>query len=165
MSNDREDSKLTHLWSGRTGRRETDRPEVNPLATETAKGMPLFGRDDSRVYAAFTVQNNATRLHIVCAAEPSRFPNYNYLLDIIYDNTFACAFTLIYSFMKVEVTGHNLDDVVHAIASSKCERIRQFHKSLYDPPAKGQPFIDSITITVPKRMRASSNESQEEETS
>lgn len=135
------------LWSGNTGRekgrRETDR---QPSPTDD-KDMPLFGHD--RAYVAFELRDHATRLHIQCAAQSSRFPAYNYLLDIIYDHDFASIFTLVYSFMVVEVTGHNLGPIVHALNFGNCERIREFHKKLYDPPAKKEdPLIESIKITA-----------------
>jgi hypothetical protein len=143
-----EKAGLGRLWSstGREkGRRETDRQPAPSPADE--KDMPLFGHD--RAYAAFELRDHATRLHIQCAAQPSRFPAYNYLLDIIYDHDYASIFTLVYSFMVVEVTGHNLAPVVHAINFGNCERIREFHKKLYDPPAKkDEPLIESITITA-----------------
>jgi hypothetical protein len=101
-----------------------------------------------RTYLAFDLRDRAERLHIVRAAGPSRFPNYNYLLDISYDHHKQAAFTLVYTFMIVEVTGWNLWPVVHAISFGNCERIREFHMKLYDVPEAGEPLIESIEITA-----------------
>src|SRR5277367_2776602 len=144
MTEDIEKSGFGRSWSGtgrEKGRRESDRqPPLSP-----ADDMPLFNHD--RAYRAFELRDNATRLHIQCATGPSRFPAYSYLLDIIYDHDYESIFTLVYSFMVVEVTGQNLWPVVHAINFGRCERIREFHKKLYDPPAKKEdPLIESIKI-------------------
>jgi hypothetical protein len=97
---------------------------------------------------AFELRDRAERLHIVRGAGPSRFPNYNYLLDISYDHHLQSAFTLIYTFMIVEVTGWNLWPIVHAISFGNCERIREFHPKLYDVPESGEPIIEKIQITA-----------------
>jgi hypothetical protein len=70
------------------------------------------------------------------------------LLDISYDHFQHSAFTLIYTFMIVEVTGWNLESVVHAINFGNCERITEYHAKLYDPPAQGEPLIEKIQITT-----------------
>ena len=49
--------------------------------------------------------------------------------------------------MLVEVTGNHLGAIVHAISYGNCERIHEFHRKLYDPPAPNVPIIESITIT------------------
>jgi len=106
------------------------------------------GAPDDRAYAAFEIRERAERLHIVRATGPSRFPNYNYLLDISFDHHLQSAFTLIYTFMVVEVTGWNLEPIVHAISYGNCERIREFNAKLYDAPAKGEPLIEKIHIVA-----------------
>ncbi len=50
--------------------------------------------------------------------------------------------------MIVEVTGWNLESVVHAINFGNCERITEYHAKLYDPPAQGEPLIEKIQITT-----------------
>jgi hypothetical protein len=66
----------------------------------------------------------------------------------MFDHDFQGAFTLMYSFMLVEVTGQNLGEVVHAIYYGNCECIREFHTKLYDRPAKGEPVIESVRIVA-----------------
>jgi hypothetical protein len=101
----------------------------------------------NRGYVAFETREHADRLHIMRGAGPSRFPNYGYLLDISFDHHLQSAFTLIYTFMIVEVTGSNLGPVVHSISLGNCERIREYHPKVYDPPAQGEPLIEKIQIT------------------
>jgi hypothetical protein len=103
---------------------------------------------DERAYHPYDVADRPHGLQIVRATDPSRFPSYSYLLDIIYDRHLQSAFTLIYTFMVVEVTGCDLEAVVHAISAHKCDCIRQFHKKQYDPPTSGEPIIESIQITA-----------------
>jgi hypothetical protein len=140
------DTRGSRLWSG--GRERDQWPQVEPQADEKVVplGRPAMASD--RTYTAFEVRERAERMHIHCATQPSRFPSYNYLLDIIYDHDFDSIFTLIYSFMTVEVTGKHLAPIVHAINFGTCERIREYHSKLYDPPAKDAPIIQAIKITA-----------------
>jgi hypothetical protein len=140
MSNDANESS-GRLWSRGAAKEKTTPPETVRTAGNV---LPL--RPD-RAYAAFEVREHVQRLHIRCAAQPSRYPAYSCLLDIIHDHDFDKAFTLVYSFMVVEVTGNHLGAIVHAISSGNCERIHEYHRKLYEPPATNAPIIESITIT------------------
>jgi hypothetical protein len=112
------------------------RPAVRPSAAH------------DRAYVAFEIRERADRLNIMRSAGPSRFPNYHYLLDISFDHHLQSAFTLIYTFMIVEVTGSNLEPVVQAISSGNCERIREYHPKLHDRPGQDEPIIEKIQITA-----------------
>jgi hypothetical protein len=46
------------------------------------------------------------------------------------------------------IEGWNLGPVAHAISYGSCERIREYHAKLYDPPAPGEPVIEKIAITM-----------------
>jgi hypothetical protein len=120
------------------------RPSVKPTAPE------------DRAYVAFEVRDRATeRLQIKRSAAPSRFPNYSYLLDISFDHHLQSAFTLIFTFMIVEVTGWNLAPIVHAIRYGNCEGITEFDARQHDYPAKDQPLIEKIDITTAdEKLRA-----------
>ena len=85
-----------------------------------------------RTYVSHEVREHPPRLHICCATQPSHYPAYSSLLNIIFDHNFERAFTLVYSFMLVEVTGNHLGAVVHAINYGNCERIIEFHRKLHD---------------------------------
>jgi hypothetical protein len=91
-----------------------------------------------RVYVPFEFPENANRLHIHCATQPSHFPFYSTLLDIIDDHDFESAITLVFSFMTVKLTGQNLGSVVHAIFMGECGRIHHYHPKIYDPQFQGK---------------------------
>lgn len=130
------------LWGGaERAERPADRRRAEPEPSR-------LDAPDDRTYTAFEIRENAERLHLKCATGPSRFPGYNYLLDIVYDHDFGSIFTLIYSFMVVEVTGKNLGPIVHAISFRNCDRVREFHRKLYDPPIAGEPIVEMIKITA-----------------
>lgn len=140
---------LGRLWSGRE--RERPQPDekivpLKPAAEARQNAVPAEHHD--RAYVAFETRERAERLHIMRGAGPSRFPSYHYLLDISYDHHLQSAFTLIYTFMIVEVTGRNLGPIVHALNFGTCERMREYHPKLYDPPVRGEPFIEKIQITA-----------------
>lgn len=142
MSNEAEKSGLGRLWSGGTAKEKPTRSEP-PRSGDNV--VPL--RPD-RAYMAFEVREHPLRLHICCAAQASHYPAYSSLLNIIHDHDFDKAFTLVYSFMLVEVTGTHLGAIVHAINYGNCERINEYHRKLYDPPAPDAPLIESIKITA-----------------
>src|SRR5450759_2104974 len=116
MSNDASES-TGRLWSRSAAKEKASRPEPDH-ATDNV--LPL--RPDC-AYVAFEIREHTQRLHIHCATQPSRYPAYSSLLDIIHDHDFDKVFTLVYSFMMVEVTGNHLGAVVHAISLGNCERI------------------------------------------
>jgi hypothetical protein len=142
MSNEKEQGGISRLWSGNVAKEKTTRPEP-PRKNETVVQL----RPD-RAYVAHEVREHPRALHICCATQPSRYPAYSSLLDIIHDHHFDKAFTLVYSFMMVEVTGHHLREIVHAISYGNCERITEYHAKLYDKPAPDQPIIESVKITA-----------------
>jgi hypothetical protein len=154
----KDDDLMSRLWSG--GAKESRPPspseqgraddKVVPLHPPAQRGQefsPVFPAD--RVYQAFETSDRAERLHIVRAVGMALRPAHHSLTDMREDVFHQSCFTLIYyPFLTVEVYGANLGPVMHAIAMGKCERIREFHRDLYDYPAKDQPFIESIRITA-----------------
>lgn len=139
------------LWGGGRERErdpQTDEKVLPLKAPADVRPAARPAEPHDRAYVAFDLRDHAERLHIMRGAGPSRFPGYNYLLDISFDHHLQSAFTLIYTFMIVEVTGCDLGPVVHAISFGNCERIREYHPKLYDPPAPGEPLIDKIHITA-----------------
>jgi hypothetical protein len=136
------------LWGGRDQRTPQPDEKVVPLkapAETNPAGTPPVPHGGA--YVAFEVLQHAQRLHIVMAAEPSEFPGYPYLLNIHFDQHQQSGFTLIYTFMVVQVTGRNLWPVVHAINLGNCALMREYHPKLYSrPPAGDEPFIEKIHI-------------------
>ena len=142
------ETEHNRLWSTQREKQQAPAEKVLPLKA------PPFADREGRHYTAFETCDRAERLYIKRATRPSRRPSYNYLLDIVYDDQLDNAFSLIYTFMVVEVTGANLGGIVHAIGFGTCERIRQYHPKLYDRPASpDEPFIESIEITAADEMR------------
>ena len=133
------------LWGG--DREPSSPPDEKVLSMKAPSAIRPAAPPD-RAYVAFEIREGAERLHIMRGAGPSRFPNYSYLLDISFDHHLQSAFTLIYTFMIVEVTGSNLEPVVHAISSGDCERIREYHPKLHDRPGQDEPVIEKIQITA-----------------
>jgi len=142
MSSDAERSGIGRLWSEGTAKEKANRPEP-PRPTDNVVQL----RPD-RAYVAHEVRDHPQRLHICCATQPSHYPAYSSLLNVIHDHNFDKAFTLVYSFMLVEVTGNHLGAIVHAISFGNCERINEYHAKLYDRPAANDPIIESVTITA-----------------
>ncbi len=61
-------------------------------------------------------------------------------------------FTLIYSFMAVEVRGKNLKEVRRAIQNGRCEFIQEYHENEFQPPRPGQPVIESIHFITGEKL-------------
>lgn len=142
MSNEAERKGIGRLWSGDAARGNATRPEPQPSTDNVVQLRP------DRAYVAHEVREHPQRLHICCATQPSHYPAYSSLLDIIHDHDFDKAFTLVYSFMLVEVTGNHLGAIVHAISYGNCERINEYHAKFYDRPVANVPIIESVTITA-----------------
>jgi hypothetical protein len=143
----KEDLFSGRLWSAKDKREPARAPEPEePRRRADDNVVPL--RPDDRTYVAFETREHPSRIHILCATLPSHYPAYSSLLNIIFDHNFEKAFTLVYSFMLVEVTGNHLGAVVHAINYGNCERIREFHSKFYDRPAADQPIIEAIKVTA-----------------
>lgn len=143
MNNDADRSGISRLWSAGGAREKAPRPEPERISDNVVKLRP-----DDRAYVAFETREHPPRIHIHCATLPSHYPAYSSLLNIIFDHNFERAFTLVYSFMLVEVTGNHLGAVVHAINYGNCERICEFHSKFYDLPAPEQPIIEAIKVTA-----------------
>lgn len=142
MSNDAERKGIGRLWSEGAAREKATRPEAQPSTDNVVQLRP------DRAYVAHEVREHPQRLHICCATQPSHYPAYTSLLNMIHDHNFDKAFTLVYSFMLVEVTGNHLGAIVHAINYGNCERITEYHAKLYDRPAPDQPIIEVIKVTA-----------------
>ena len=142
MSNDAERKGIGRLWSEGAAREKATRPEAQPSTDNVVQLRP------DRAYVAHEVREHPQRLHICCATQPSHYPAYSSLLNMIHDHNFDKAFTLVYSFMLVEVTGNHLGAIVHAINYGNCERITEYHAKLYDRPAPDQPIIEAIKVTA-----------------
>ncbi len=136
--------EISRLWSTKGTRDQARTPEPQEQRREDEKVAPLHMGD--RVYKAFEVKDNPKRLHIRTALQGSFYPSYHYLRDMRFGHDLESIFTLIYTFMTVEITGVHRAPIVHAIDSEDRKRIHEFHSRLYDPPARGEPIIERIRI-------------------
>jgi hypothetical protein len=138
---------LNRLWSnaGTAKPREQARPEPQ-AANDEYDTLPQQAHGNG--YVPFFLRDRAERLQVVPVSEPSRFPAYSSLLDIIFDHDHQSAFTLVYSFMLVKVTGSNLGPIVQAVSLGRCAAIHQFYPNRFSgPPDPDKPLVESI-ITV-----------------
>jgi hypothetical protein len=101
---------------------------------------------DPRQYQAFTTGMKPPRLTIRCSSQPSRSPPYMALLDVVFDERFGGAASLIFTHMVVTITGKNLAGVVAAICRHKATTITEFAAQAFDAPDSDVPVIDGIEV-------------------
>jgi hypothetical protein len=89
---------------------------------------------------------------ILCIAQPSQSPQSRFFLAAVFSADFDEAFTLLYSFMAVEVRGRNLREVRQAIQQSRCEFIQEYHENEFLPPGKDAPVIESIRFITGDKL-------------
>jgi hypothetical protein len=136
---------LNHLWSNAAAAKPHDQAKPEPQAINDESDI-LPQQVHRNGYVPFFLRDRAERVQVVPVSEPSRFPGYNCLLDIIFDHDHQSAFTLVYSFMLVKVTGSNLGPIVHALNLGRCAAIHQFYANRFSgPPDPDKPLIESIT--------------------
>jgi hypothetical protein len=71
-------------------------------------------------YQAFDAKDRSKRLRIRTAAQPAYSPLYRLLFNVSYDDKDWTSFVLTYSFMQVQVTGKNLQNIIIAIENDGC---------------------------------------------
>ncbi len=113
--------------------------------SETEMPPPLVIPDD-RVYKPYENRSRPESLILFCSKLPSQMPAYHHLMNISFDHHHGQTFTLFYPFMAVNVTGHRLAEIVHAVNFRRCAIIREWHRDLYDPPERGLCVIEKIEI-------------------
>lgn len=119
-------------------------------ASATSEKKKTGGR---RQYEAYDKQGKPspyTEIH--CIMQPSQSPQSRFLLSTIYSADVDEAFTLIYSFLAVEIKGRNLKEVRRAIQSGRCEFIQEYHENEFLPIAQGQPVIESIKFIASGKL-------------
>ena len=138
---------LNRLWSGVGAAKVRDQAMKEPqTANDEYDTLPQQMHRNG--YVPFFLRDHAERVQVVPVSEPSRFPGYAWLLDIIFDHDHQSAFTLVYSFMLVKVTGSNLGTIVQALNVGRCAAIHQYQAQRFSgPPDLDKPLVESI-ITV-----------------
>jgi hypothetical protein len=116
-----------------------------PITNTTIPGKRLYeAYDKSGRPCAYT--------EIRCVMQPSQSPQSRFFMALIFSSDFEDAFTLIYSFMAVEVKGKNLREVRRAIQNGRCEFIQEFHEEEFQAPGKNEPVIDSIKFVAGEKL-------------
>jgi len=73
-------------------------------------------------------------------------------MAVVFSVDYDDAFTLLYSFMAVEIKGHNLKEVRRAIQTGRCEFIQEYNKNEFLKPGKGAPLIESIRFITGEKL-------------
>jgi len=101
----------------------------------------------NRVYVPHEEHQRPEDLIIFSATQPAQAAAYPHLENHSFDQFHGKFFTLFYRIMTVHVTGQGLLEIVYHIITRKCAIIREWHRDLYDPPRRGIPVIESVTIS------------------
>lgn len=91
-------------------------------------------------------------MEILCITQPSQSPQSRFLLAAVFSSDYDTAFTLIYSFMAVEIRGKHLKEMRQAIQNSRCEFIQEYHENEFLPPGKNEPVIESIQFLTGSKL-------------
>ncbi len=89
---------------------------------------------------------------IRCILQPSQAPQSRFLMAVVFSADYDDAFSLIYSFMAVEVRGNNLKEIRRAIQNGRCEFIQEYHEEEFVKPPKNLPVIESIKFITGEKL-------------
>lgn len=89
---------------------------------------------------------------IRCVMQPSQSLQSRFFMAAIFSSDFDDAFTLVYSFVAVEVKGKNLKEIGRAIQNGRCEFIQEFHEEEFQRPGKDAPVIESIKFVAGEKL-------------
>lgn len=89
---------------------------------------------------------------IRCVLQPSQSPQSRFLMAAVFSVDYDDAFTLLYSFMAVEVKGRNLKEVRRAIQIGRCEFIQEYNENEFLKPGKDAPVIESIRFIMGEKL-------------
>jgi hypothetical protein len=130
--------------------------KAQPAAPPRAAGdsrKPAQASTAKKTYEAFDKRGRPSPyLEIRCVLQPSQALQSRYLMDVVYSADFDDGFTLLYSFMAVEVRGANLKEVRRAIQSGQCEFIQEFHDNEFAQPQQTEPVITSVNFITGDKL-------------
>ncbi|HEU5375750.1 MAG TPA: hypothetical protein VFV38_09945 [Ktedonobacteraceae bacterium] len=119
----------------------------------TKANAPVNTTAGKRAYEAFDKTGKPSPYtEIRCVTQPSQSPQSRFFMAAVFSNDFDDAFTLIYSFMAVEVRGKNLKEIRRAIQNGRCEFIQEYHENEFSMPAKGEPVIEAIRFITGEKL-------------
>ncbi len=70
----------------------------------------------------------------------------------VFSANFDDAFTLLYSFMAVEIKGRHLKEVRQAIQNDRCEFIEEYDENEFLQPGRSEPVIESIRFITGDKL-------------
>ena len=124
----------------------------DPLAQfrQQTKTPPRTGK---KPYEAYDKKGRPSPYtEVLCISQPSQSPQSRFFLAAVFSADFEDSFTLIYSFMAVEIKGKHLKEVRQAVQSGRCEFIQEYDESEYLPPAKGEPVVESVRFVAGEKL-------------
>jgi hypothetical protein len=122
-------------------------------ASEDTANATTFSNAGKRPYEAYDTSNKPfPYMEIRCILQPSQSPQSRFFMTAVFSADFAEMFTLIYSFMAVEVKGHNLTAIRRAIQMGRCEFIQEYHENEFQEPGKDAPVIESIKFITGEKL-------------
>lgn len=127
------------------------KPDPDDLLLEKRADIP--DKRKKKRYAAFDTRGKAfPYLEIRCVTKLSHAPQFKCFIKTIPGTDFDHSFTLLYSFMAVEIRGRNLDAMRRAIQTGHCEFIQEFHDWDFLQPLPGWPVIESIEFITGEKL-------------
>jgi hypothetical protein len=97
-------------------------------------------------YVAFHAKDRVERLRIRLAGGMTRAPAYQHLADIVSDGTGA-EIVLLFNFLTVTVSGHNLHGLVSALEQGTADFMQEYDRNRWPKPDdKAAPFIAAIEV-------------------
>jgi hypothetical protein len=104
-------------------------------------------------YQAFdTAGKSVPYMEIRCVLQPSQSPQSRFLMATVFSADGDEAFTLIYSFMAVEIKGQNLKVIRNTIQQGRCGFIQEYHETAFAQPPKDVPVIESIRFITGDKL-------------
>jgi len=70
----------------------------------------------------------------------------------VFSSDFDEMFTLIYSFMAVEIRGRNLKAIRQVVQQGRCEFIQEWHEEEFQKPGRDAPVIESIKFITGEKL-------------
>lgn len=116
----------------------------------TAVNQPKTGK---KPYEAYDKNGRpCPYTEILCVSQPSQSPQARFFLAAVFSADFDDAFTLLYSFMAVEIKGRHLKEVRQAVQNGRCEFIQEYDENTFLPPARNAPVIESLRFIAGEKL-------------
>jgi hypothetical protein len=128
----------------------------DPLAqyrTQGKQSTVIQQGTEKKPYEAYDKKGKpCSYTEILCVSQPSQSPQTRFFLAAVFSADYNDAFTLLYSFVAIEIKGRNLKPVRQAIQNGRCEFIQEYHENEFSEPARGEPVIESIRFIAGEKL-------------